>query len=206
MQWRKQQKEIAPWKGKWAVIDQNVAKSNVVRLTRRYEMKAMGSAQRHKAKKGHNMKAPKKRAALARFLNRHIDQVQPRCLLSALLSAGDLRCGKMFELIPRRRKRMAFAQMRLFLAPQSSRWMRIFLGWVNTTVSPTRGVPMASFEVQALEQHKKSRFYKMRVKELKGAKPHCQRDAEAAVGLGVDNGPKLGRAPASQPQNMALEQ
>jgi len=46
----------------------------------------------------------------------------------------------------------------------------------------------------------------MRVKELKGAKPHCQRDAEAAVGLGVDNGPKLGRAPATQPQNMALEQ
>jgi len=59
---------------------------------------------------------------------------------------------------------------------------------------------------QALDQHKKSRFYKMRVKELKGAKPHCQRDAEAAVGLGVDNGPKLGRAPATQPQNMALEQ
>ena len=31
----------------------------------------------------------------------------------------------------------------------------------------------------------------MRVKELKGAAPHSQRDAELAVGLGVDNGPRL---------------
>jgi hypothetical protein len=50
-------------------------------------------------------------------------------------------------------------------------------------------------DAKALAAHKKSRFYKMRVKELKGAAPHSQRDAEAAVGLGVDNGPKLGRDP-----------
>ena len=46
-------------------------------------------------------------------------------------------------------------------------------------------------DAKALAAHKKSRFYKMRVKELKGAAPHSQRDAEMAVGLGIDNGPKL---------------
>lgn len=33
------------------------------------------------------------------------------------------------------------------------------------------------------------------IKQLKGPKPHSQRDAEAAVGLGVDNGKPLGRDP-----------
>jgi len=46
-------------------------------------------------------------------------------------------------------------------------------------------------DAKALAAHKKGRFYKMRVKELKGAAPHSQRDAEMAVGLGVDNGPRL---------------
>ncbi len=35
---------------------------------------------------------------------------------------------------------------------------------------------------RALDDHKKSRFYKMRVKQLKGAAPHCQRDADLAAG------------------------
>jgi len=56
---------------------------------------------------------------------------------------------------------------------------------------------------KALAGHKKGRFYKMRVKELKGAAPHSQRDADMAVGLGVDNGPKLGRDP--RPKAMEME-
>ena len=35
---------------------------------------------------------------------------------------------------------------------------------------------------RALDDHKKSRFYKMRVKQLKGAAPHSRRDAEMAAG------------------------
>ncbi len=35
---------------------------------------------------------------------------------------------------------------------------------------------------RALDDHKKSRFYKMRVKQLKGVAPHSRRDAEMAVG------------------------
>ena len=58
-------------------------------------------------------------------------------------------------------------------------------------------------DAKALAAHKKSRFFKMRVKELKGAAPHSQRDAEMAVGLGVDNGPKLGRDP--RPKAMETE-
>lgn len=54
----------------------------------------------------------------------------------------------------------------------------------------TRRAPQGKYfiSLRALEDHKKSRFYKMRVKQLKGARPHNQRDAEAAVGLGVDHG------------------
>lgn len=63
--------------------------------------------------------------------------------------------------------------------------------------APRAGVETGKWfvDAKALASHKKSRFYKMRVKELKGAAPHSQRDAEMAVGLGVDNGPKLGRDP-----------
>jgi hypothetical protein len=46
----------------------------------------------------------------------------------------------------------------------------------------------------------------MRVKQLKGAAPHSQKDAEMAVGLGVDNGPKLGRDPRKlQEQSMQMD-
>ena len=61
------------------------------------------------------------------------------------------------------------------------------------TTSRSAGVETGKWfiDAKALAAHKKGRFYKMRVKELKGAAPHSQRDAEMAVGLGVDNGPRL---------------
>mmetsp|Transcript_37681 Transcript_37681/g.52343 ORF Transcript_37681/g.52343 Transcript_37681/m.52343 type:complete len:139 (+) Transcript_37681:190-606(+) len=44
----------------------------------------------------------------------------------------------------------------------------------------------------ALSTHHKTKMHKKRVKELKGARPHTQQDAEAAVGMGsVDNGQPL---------------
>jgi len=46
-----------------------------------------------------------------------------------------------------------------------------------------------------LVKHEKTKPHKKRVKELLGDRPHNQRDAEAAAGMGApDNGPKSKRA------------
>jgi len=57
----------------------------------------------------------------------------------------------------------------------------------------------------ALTTHQKTKAHKKRIKELQGAKPHMQADADAAAGMGkVDNGPKL-RSSGAVPEEMALE-
>jgi hypothetical protein len=59
--------------------------------------------------------------------------------------------------------------------------------------------------LEALSTHQKTKAHKKRIKELQGAKPHVQADAEAAAGMGkVDNGPKL-RSSGAVPEQMALE-
>eukprot|EP00293_Proteomonas_sulcata_P010487 CAMPEP_0184295560 /NCGR_PEP_ID=MMETSP1049-20130417/6405_1 /TAXON_ID=77928 /ORGANISM="Proteomonas sulcata, Strain CCMP704" /LENGTH=131 /DNA_ID=CAMNT_0026604147 /DNA_START=64 /DNA_END=459 /DNA_ORIENTATION=+ len=129
------------------------------------------------------MKCPNKRKQLNRFLNRHIDQVWKD--VRADPEKNEANGLREDSALPRTTKQPidedlpAFGQ---FYCVETGRYF---------------------VSQQALGIHKKTKYYKKRVKELKGKAPHNQRDAEAAVGLGVDNGPKLGRDPKLlQPQAM----
>jgi hypothetical protein len=80
-------------------------------------------------------------------------------------------------------------------------------GILHSELTPSHDIVQGKYFItlRALQDHKKSRFYKMRVKQLKGPAPHSKRDAELAAGLGVDNGPKLGRDPRKLQEQQAMQ-
>mmetsp|Transcript_49375 Transcript_49375/g.117288 ORF Transcript_49375/g.117288 Transcript_49375/m.117288 type:complete len:155 (-) Transcript_49375:362-826(-) len=146
----------------------------------------MGKVPNNKAKRTNNKKGKMagKRACLGRFLNRHIDQVWKDVRADpekeALSSTGGVNGPTQDSALPRTTLQPTdedLPAMGQFYCPPTGKY------FINQ---------------RALDDHRKGRFYKMRVKQLKGAAPHCQRDADAAVGLGVDNGKPLGRAPKTQ--------
>uniref|UniRef100_A0A6U2ABR3 C2H2-type domain-containing protein n=2 Tax=Hemiselmis andersenii TaxID=464988 RepID=A0A6U2ABR3_HEMAN len=130
-------------------------------------------------KKGTNTKTSfAKQKARERFLNRHIDQVWKDVRADA--ESEPARGVRDDSALPRTTKQPLdedLPAMGQFYCPETGKY------FIN---------------LRALQDHKKSRFYKMRVKQLKGERPHNQKDAEAAVGLGVDHGKKLGRDPRKQ--------
>lgn len=61
-------------------------------------------------------------------------------------------------------------------------------------------MPCSRYFMSASAQidHEKTKAHKKRIKVLEGDRPHNQRDAELAGGLGApDNGPKIRRAAAA---------
>ena len=109
------------------------------------------------------MKAPSKQRRRDAFLNRHIDQVWKDVRAD---TAKEPARGVMDDsALPRTSKQpidIDLPAMGQFYFVETGKY------FINQ---------------RALDDHKKSRFYKMRVKQLKGAAPHSRRDAELAAGM-----------------------